>query len=155
MPRKKPMLGAGPRVVKARRALGAVVCCAVVLSGCFWRHYAAHMTTHAELLVAMARKAVDLVGSGRFTAESLPELTYPLERAAAFAGEARRRATDPPGSLAAFDDLVARYRNFVEVVDRTRGSGRGGDAAQALRAPLAAVEDAARVVLGALDAEHS
>jgi len=53
-------------------------------------------------MVGIARKAADLVAAGRFTAESLPELTYPLERAEAFARQARERAGgDAPASLSA------------------------------------------------------
>src|SRR4029453_10119075 len=98
-----------PRV----KAIACIVCVAII--GCFWRSYAPRMRTHAEVMVSIARKAVDLVASGRFTAESMPELTYPLERADAFAREARRRAgTNAPPSLAAFEELIVRYRAFVE-----------------------------------------
>jgi hypothetical protein len=109
------------------------------------------MRTHAEVMVSIAHKAVDLVVAGRFTAESMPELTYPLERADAFARQARDRAGGaPPPSLAKFDELIARYRAFVDAVDRTRREQRGEAAAAALAGPLRAVEDAAAAVNEAL-----
>jgi hypothetical protein len=112
------------------------------------------MRTHAEVMVSIAHKAVDLVATGRFTAESLPELTYPLERADAFARQARERAgSDAPPSLAQFEVLIARYRAFVDAVDRTRREQRGADAAAALAGPLRAVEDAAAAVNEALRRE--
>ena len=112
------------------------------------------MRTHTELLVAFARKGRDLVATGRFTAESLPELTYPLERADAFARQARERAgSDAPPSLAQFEVLIARSRAFVDAVDRTRREQRGVDAAAALAGPLRAVEDAAAAVNEALRRE--
>jgi hypothetical protein len=140
-------------VVKTNRAIGAVVACVVVASGCFWQGYPNRLRTHAEVLVSFARKARDLVATGRFTAESLPELTYPLERATAFAAEARRRVSAPPASLIAFETLVARYRSFVELVDEVRRSHRGADGAEALAGPLASVEAAAADVGAALDRE--
>ena len=142
------------RVVKAKYAFVALVCLAVA-SGCFWRTYPDQLRTHTDLLVAFARKARDLVATGRFTAESLPELTYPLERATAYAAEGRRHASPPPASLIAFETLVARYRAFVDLVDETRRSRRGADAAAVLAEPLAALEAAARDVGVALDAERA
>ena len=113
------------------------------------------MRTHAEVMVSIAHKAVDLVATGRFTAESVPELTYPLERAEAFARQARERAgADAPPSLARFDELIARYRAFVDAVDRTRREQRGADAAAALAGPLRTVEDAATAVNEALRDER-
>ncbi|HEV7730742.1 MAG TPA: hypothetical protein VGR62_01205 [Candidatus Binatia bacterium] len=114
------------------------------------------MTTHAQLLVSMAKKGVDLVGANRVTAESMPELTYPLERAQAFAREAHERAGDAaPPSLAAFDELVARYQAFVDALDRDRRDQRGAPAAAALAPALAAVEAAAAAVEAALAAERA
>jgi hypothetical protein len=113
------------------------------------------MRTHAEVMVSIAHKAVDLVVTGRFTAESMPELTYPLERADAFARQARDRAgADAPPSLARFETLIARYRAFVDALDRTRRELRGADAAAALAEPLRAVEDAAAAVDEALRRER-
>jgi hypothetical protein len=111
------------------------------------------MATHADLLVAMARKGVDLVASHRLTAESMPELTYPLERAEAFARAAAERATDPPPSLAAFRDLIARYRALVDLLDRVRREPPEGDTRAALAEPLGRVEAAADAVRAALAAE--
>src|SRR5262245_3493237 len=143
------MVGPGGARVKAITCLACVV-----LAGCFWRSYAARMRTHADVMVSIARKGVDLVATGRFTAESMPELTYPLERAQHFAGDARRRAgTDVPPSLVAFDALIARYRGFVDALDRTRREQRGADAAAALAEPLRSVEDAAAGVAEALRRE--
>jgi len=83
----------------------------LLLAGCFWRSYPSLATTHAELLVAMARKGSDLVSSGRFGAENMPELTYPLERADAFAHTARARAgSAPPPSLAEIGRASCRER---------------------------------------------
>jgi hypothetical protein len=80
------------------------------------------------------------VASGRLTAESMPELTYPLERAQAFAKQARARAGDaPPASLAAFETLVDRYRAFVERSTACGREQRGADARAALERPLTAV----------------
>jgi hypothetical protein len=127
----------------------------LLLAGCFWRSYGALATTHVDLLVAMAHKGSDLVASGRFGAENMPELTYPLERADAFAHTARSRAgSAPPASLPAFEDLLARYRSFVDALDRTRRTDRGEDARAALAAPLAAVEASAAKVHAALAAER-
>src|SRR5262245_48196731 len=138
-----------PRV----KAIAWIVCVASI--GCFWRSYAPRMRTHAEVMVSIAQKAVDLVATGRFTAESVPELTYPLERADAFARQARERAgADAPPSLAQFDELIARYRAFVDAVDRTRREQRGTDAAATLAGRLRAVEDAAAAVNEALRHEH-
>ncbi len=125
------------------------------MAGCFWRSYPSLATTHAELLVAMARKGSDLVSSGRFGAENMPELTYPLERADAFAHTARARAgSAPPPSLAAFEELLARYRAFIDALDQTRRADRGDEARTALAPPLAAVEAAAATVRTALASER-
>ena len=102
-----------------RPATAWVKAIAVVLAiaggGCFWRSYAPRLRTHSELMMAMARKGVDLVRGDRLTAENMPELTYPLERAEAFARSAHLRAGDaPPPSLAAFDTLIARYRALID-----------------------------------------
>jgi hypothetical protein len=133
----------------------AIVVLLALATGCFWRSYAPRMRTHADLLVSMAHKGSDLVGANRLTAESMPELTYPLERAQAFANDARSRAGDaPPASLAAFDALVARYRDFVDALDRGRRDQRGADAVAALAVPLAQVIAAADAVRAALDAER-
>lgn len=106
------------------------------------------------MLVGVARKGADLVAGGRLTAESLPELTYPLERAQAFAREAARRSGDaPPRSLAAFEELVGRYRTFVDTLDRVRRETTGVAARAALAEPLAAVERAGEAVREALRAE--
>jgi hypothetical protein len=139
-------------VVKAKRTL-AVLLAGVAVAGCFWRDYPARLRTHAEVLVGIARKADDLVASGRFTAESLPELTYPLERATAFAAEARRKTAAPPRSLDAFDELLERYRAFVDLVDQTRRRRGDAEARAALVEPLRAVETAAAAVGAALAAE--
>ena len=142
----------GPGTVRVK----AIICLAcVALAGCFWRSYAARMRTHAEVMVSIARKGVDLVATGRFTAESMPELTYPLERAQAFAREARRRAgAAVPESLTAFEALIARYNAFIDT-RRTRREQRGPAAANALAEPLRAVEAAAAAVGDALRREDA
>jgi len=127
----------------------------VLFAGCFWRTYGRLAATHAELLVFTARKGTDLVASGRFTAESMPELTYPLERAEAFARAARARSAGAaPASLDALDALCARYRAFVDALDRVRRERSGEAARAALAGPLAAVEAAAESVRVALRAER-
>jgi hypothetical protein len=84
----------------------------------------------------------------------MPELTYPLERAAAFARAAAARSRDaPPPSLRAFDALLARYRAFVDTLDRVRRAERGEEARAALAPSLAAVEAAGEAVRAALRAE--
>ncbi len=143
------MVGAGRRTVKA------VVALALLTAACAGRSYARLVETHVELLTAYARKGADLVASGRFTAESMPELTYPLERAQAYAAaeRARRGAAAPP-SLAAFETLIARYREFVDTLDRVRRE-RTGEAARAALAPAeTAVETAGENVRAALRAER-
>jgi hypothetical protein len=147
------MVGSTVGGVKAKRLLIALLACAVGLSGCWWRSYPARMRTHTELLVAFARKGRDLVATGRCTAESRPELTYPLERANAFGADATRRASPPPASLVAFEALLARYRTFVELLDDTRRTKRGAAGAEELAQPLADVEAAAAEVRAALDRE--
>ena len=123
----------------------------VLLAGCFWRSYGPRMATHADVLVGIARKGADLVGNGRLTAESMPELTYPLERAAAFAdGAGARSGESPPRSLVAFRNLIARYRDFVDALDAARRDHAAEAARAALVAPLAAVEGAAAEVRRAL-----
>jgi hypothetical protein len=126
----------------------------VLAAGCFWRSYGPHVATHADVLVSIARKGADLVGNGRLTAESMPELTYPLERAVAFADRAEARSGDtPPPSLLAFRGLIVRYREFVDALDRVRRSHGASEARAELAPPLAAVEVAATEVHRALDAE--
>ena len=148
------MVGSRVGGVKEKRALIVLLACAVVAGGCFWRSYPDRMRTHTELLVAFARKGRDLVATGRFTAESLPELTYPLERANAFAADAERRASPPPASLDAFDALLARYRTFVELLDDARRTKRGPAGAEELAKPLADVEAAAEAVTATLARER-
>ena len=145
------MVGPGRTWVKA---IVWLVC--VTMAGCFWRSYAPRVRTHTEIMVSIARKAVDLVGAGRFTAESMPELTYPLERAAAFARQARERAGDDvPASLSAFEALMARYRALIDALDRVRRERRGAAATAALAEPLRALEEQAMVVYEALRREES
>jgi hypothetical protein len=112
------------------------------------------MRAHAEVMVSIAHKGADLVRAGRFTAESVPELTYPLERAEAFAHEVRGHAgVEPPASLLAFETLVARYRSFVDTLDRSRREQGPEDAAATLAASLKAVDAAASAVDEALRRE--
>jgi hypothetical protein len=145
------MVSAAGGTVKA--ALLATVL-ASVLTGCFWHSYGRLARTHVDLLTALARKGSDLVANGRLTAETMPELTYPLERAQAFAIRARAGAGDaPPTSLIAFETLVDRYREFFDALDRVRREHAGADARAALAPPLAAVEAAADEVRAALRAE--
>ena len=142
------MVSAAACPVKAVLAL-------VLLAGCFWRSYGPQVVTHTEVLVGIARKGADLVGSGRLTAESMPELTYPLERAVAFAEKARARAgAAPPASLVAFEALIASYRGFVDALDRARREQEPSAARATLAAPLAEVESAGRRVREAVEAER-
>jgi hypothetical protein len=103
--------------------------------------------THAEVLVAIARKGVDLIAGSRLTAETMPELTYPLERAQAFA--VSERAASPPW-LPAFETLLARYRDLIDTLDRVRRDARGEEARAVLAGRLRAVEDAGAAVRAAL-----
>jgi maltooligosyltrehalose synthase len=123
-------------------------------AGCFAQRYPRHAATHADLLAAMARKGADLVVAGQLTAESVPELTYPLERALAFTRHARQRTgAAAPASLAALEALAERYRTFIDTVDRIRREQRGDIARATLAAPLAAVEAAAQAVHSTLGDE--
>lgn len=145
------MVGAAGGRVKAA-ALAIVL--VTVAAGCFWHSYGNLARTHVALLTALAGKGADLVASGRLTAETMPELTYPLERAQVFAAQARARAGDaPPASLNAFEALVARYREFVDALDQVRREHSGAEARRALEPPLAAVQDAAEAVRAALRTE--
>ena len=145
------IVGGGLRRVKVALLLAASLS---LLASCFWHTYGKAAATHADLLVAMARKGTDLVASGRLTAESMPELTYPLERADAFARTATARSADhPPASLLALDDLRARYQAFLDALDRVRREKSGDAARAALAEPLAAVERAGETVRTALRAE--
>ena len=125
------------------------------VAGCFWRSYGARMSAHVDVLVGIARKAVDLVSSGRMTAETMPELTYPLERAQAFARTARDRSGNhPPPSLVAFEELIGHYRDLVDHVDRTRREEHGEAARERLTSDLTAVERAAEGVRATLATER-
>ena len=141
----------GPGGVRVK----AIACLAIaVLGACFWRSYAPRMRTYSEVMVSIAHKGADLVRAGHFTAESVPELTYPLERAEAFAREVRGHAgAEPPASLLAFETLIARYRSFVDALDRSRREQAPEDAAARLAEPLRAVDDAAAAVDKALRRE--
>ena len=126
----------------------------VVLAACFWRTYGRAAATHADLLVALAHKGVDLVAGGRFTAESMPELTYPLERGQAFVRTAEARSGEGrPASLVALEDLLTRYQRFVDALDRVRRTESGADAERALAEPLHEVEAARDAVHAALRSE--
>jgi hypothetical protein len=139
----------GPPGVRVK----AIACLALAMLGaCFWHSYAPRMRTYADVMVSIAHKGADLVRTGRFTAESMPELTYPLERAEAFAREVRTHAgAEPPASLLAFETLIARYRSFVDALDRSRREH--ADTATKLAEPLRAVDDAAAAVDQALRRE--
>ena len=139
----------GPRGTSVKAALVLAL-----LAGCFWRAYGRLAATHVDVLLGMAGKGVDLVANGRFTAESMPELTYPLERARAFAEGAHARAgATPPESLTAFDALLGRYQALVDALDRVRRAERPDAARHALEAPLAAVEAAGTAVQASLRRE--
>ena len=127
---------------------------ALFLASCFWRAPGHQAEVHAAVLLEEARKGRDLVVRGRLAAESMPELTYPLERADAFARTATARSADhPPASLLALDDLRARYQAFLDALDRVRREKSGDAARAALAEPLAAVERAGETVRTALRAE--
>ena len=59
----------------------------------------------------------------------------------------------PPGSLVAFETLIARYRELVDALDRARREHEPPDARRVLVVPLAAVEAAGERVREALRAE--
>ena len=139
----------GPRGTSVKAALVLAL-----LAGCFWRSYGRLAATHVDVLLGTARKGVDLVVNGRFTAESMPELTYPLERARAFAEGAHARAgATPPESLTAFDALLGRYQALVDALDRVRRAERPDAARHALEPALAAVEAAGTAVQASLRRE--
>jgi hypothetical protein len=141
------MVGGGVCRVKAALVLA-------LLAGCFWRSYGRQAATHVDVLLGIARKGADLVGNGRLTAESMPELTYPLERAVAFADRAARGSGEArPQSLREFQTLITRYREFVDALDRARREQAPEEARRALAEPLAAVERAGAQVRAALRAE--
>jgi len=141
------MVGGRAGTVKAALVL-------LLITGCFWRSYGPQAATHTDVLLGMARKGADLVAGGRLSAESMPELTYPLERALAFANRAAARSGETrPESLVAFEALVARYREFVGTLDRVRREQPAAEARAALAAPLAAVEAAGERVREALRVE--
>jgi hypothetical protein len=135
------MLGSVRRGVKAAALF-------LILTGCLGSRLERAAAAHVDVLTGTARKGADLVASGRLTAENMPELTYPLERAASFARTVRARGA--PAWLPAFDDLVGRYRDFVDTLDRIRREERGAAATAALREPLAAVDETAERVRAAL-----
>ena len=143
-----------PGIVSAAAPPVKAVLALALLAGCFWRSYGQQVVTHTEVLVGIARKGADLVGGGRLTAESMPELTYPLERAVAFAEKARAQGGAAPPSLVAFEALIARYREFVDALDRARREHEPSAARTTLATPLAAVESAGERVREALEAER-
>lgn len=120
--------------------MAVVVALATV--GCFWREFDARLAMHTELLRDQARKGVDVAVAGRFTAEGLTELLYPLGRARAFAAAARRRLGDgpPPPALLEFEQLLAAYTRLCDAIDRARRAHAGPVPAAALASPLARVE---------------
>jgi hypothetical protein len=139
------MLGPGRVGVKAALALALGA-----LAGCHTRGDTARAAaTHVELMVAMAAKGSDLLANGRFTAESLPELTYPLERADAFARALEARGAPPPW-LSAFRVVLARYRDVLDTLDRIRREQRGEGARAAMAPSLEALRTAAASVLSLL-----
>jgi hypothetical protein len=89
------------------------------------------------------------------TAETLPELTYPFERAHAFAQRAAAKsAGGRPPSLDAFMRLLERYREFLDALDRTRREATGEAARAALAPRLVALDAAAAEVTQALASER-
>jgi hypothetical protein len=141
-------------IVGARRGTVKAALALVAFAGCFWHSYGRQTAAHADVLAAIARKGVDLVASGRLTAESMPELTYPLERAQAFAHDAATRAGgEPPPSLAALERLIERYRALLDALDRVRREPPPEGARAGLAPALDAVEEGARAVHAALVAE--
>ena len=123
------MVSAGDGRVKAALVV-------LVLAGCFWRTYGRLAATHVEVLTAMARKGADLVASGRLTAESMPELTYPLERAQAFARTARERSGEAPPAT------VKSARHLHDA--------KPGDAARSLPRPPSSKRHLRRAPIGVL-----
>jgi hypothetical protein len=146
------MVGVGGGLVKVVSGFAVLVVAALV-AGCFWRSYPERVATHADVLVSMAHKGVDLLAADRFTARTLPELLYPLERGEALAAEARQRSgTEPPPSLAPFEELLARYRAFCDVLDGLRRNRPGADARALLRPALGRIEQSAAAVHAAVSA---
>ena len=145
---KRRIVGSGSPWVKV---ISLLLC---LLAGCFWRSYPRQAAAQAQLLMAMAHKEVDLVVGGQLTAENMPELTYPLERAGAFVKSATQRAGEaPPASLVALRALCERYRVLLDTLDRVRRSERGEAALARLGVPLAEVDGAVAAVRRALAEE--
>jgi hypothetical protein len=143
-------VGAPVGTVKAIALIGA----AVLAAGCFWRSYGARMAMHTDVLLAMTRKGTDLVKTGRFTPENLPELHYPLDRARSFAVDAARRSgQEPPPSLRAFEELLTAYGEFCRVIDVVRTARLEGVRRRMLREAARSVRRDAAAVRGALAAE--
>jgi hypothetical protein len=123
--------------------------------GYFWHRYPRLVVTHAQLLADMAEKGRDLVAVGQFTAESLPELTYPLKRALAFEQESLRgTGSSPPASLLAFSRLVVAYQGLVQTLDDARRAPRaaqlqGRAGMDAVVAAIRADAEAVRVAAAA------
>lgn len=117
--------------------------------GCFWREFDARLAMHTELLRDQARKGVDVAVAGRFTAEGLTELLYPLGRGRAFAATARRRLGDgaPPRELLEFEQLLAAYTRLCDAIDQARRTYAGSVPAAVLASPLARVERRAAALL--------
>jgi hypothetical protein len=132
----------------------ALIGAVALAAGCFWRSYGARMAMHADVLLAMTRKGTDLVKTGRFTPENLPELHYPLDRARWFAADATRRSgQEPPPSLRAFEELLAAYGEFCRVVDAVRTARLDGVRRRVLREAARSVRRNAAAVHAALAAE--
>jgi hypothetical protein len=144
------MVGAGAPWVKVVSRFPVLVV-VLLVAGCFWRSFPERIATHADVLVSMARKGMDLTAADRLTAGTLPELFYPLERAQALAAEARRRSGDtPPAVLVPFEDLLVRYRAFCDQIDRLRRERPGPAARERLQPAFGEIERAAAAVHAAL-----
>src|SRR5262249_27344802 len=76
-----------------------------------------------------------------------------LERAQAFAQGAMPSSGTPPASLTAFRELLGRYRDLVDTLDRIRRDQTGDEARRTLSGPLETLEASAAAVRAALRAE--
>ncbi|MEA2626646.1 MAG: hypothetical protein QOD06_2691 [Candidatus Binatota bacterium] len=102
------------------RLLLAIWYALAALDGCYWRRYAELVTTHVELLTAMAGKMEDLFARPRPAQDAtMSEFRYPLERARDFARIVRERRGDRE-SYRRFEAFLRDYQGLVDDADRLR-----------------------------------
>jgi hypothetical protein len=138
--------------VLAKRPL-LLLGCLLAVSACLWRSYEEIMRVHLEVLSGMARKAEARAETDRRPAPNdVTELLYPLERARQFLRQNQKRAGRP--SYRAFEELLARYADFVAEVDSARvDEERWREFRARVAGDVRALEDRAAAVRAALQKE--